>query len=259
MKSASFAAKALKKQIRRALNRFGYDIVRLATPARPRSALVDGLVNRNISVVLDVGANTGQFAQWLRRSGYQNRIVSFEPVSAPFSELQANAESDPLWYVENLALGSEVHRAQINISRNSVSSSILELESRTLEAEPSVEYIDSEAIDVDQLDNVLPRLVTPVERVFLKLDVQGYEREVLRGAEQSLPRLEGLVVESSLSSLYKREWLFPDVLEYFSSRGFYISSIEREFSDQRTGELLQVNAVFWRRRLGTDSGDSTSA
>lgn len=258
MTSASFAAKAVKKQIRRALNRFGYDIVRLAVAAGPRSALVEELLKRDISVVLDVGANKGQFAQWLRRSGYRNRIVSFEPVSAPFRQLQANAESDPLWQVENLALGSERHRARINISRNSVSSSILELESKTLEAEPSVEYIDSETIDVEQLDNVLSRLASPVDRVFLKLDVQGYEREVFRGAEQSLSRLEGVVVESSLSSLYKSEWLFPDVLEYFSSRGFYISSIDREFSDRRTGELLQVNALFWRRRLGADSGGSTS-
>ena len=252
MTSVSFTAKAIKMQIRRALNRLGYDIVRFPAPNVARSALVDELVKRNISVVLDIGANTGQFAQSLRRSGYKNRIVSFEPISISFRQLKANAEPDPLWQAEKLALGSQAHRARINISRNYVSSSILELEGKTLKAEPSVEYIDYETIDVDRLDNVFNRLVSPVDQVFLKVDVQGYEKEVFRGASKSLPFIQGVISECSLLSLYKDEWLFDEVMAFFVSNEFFLTNLEKVFSDKKTNELLQIDATFWNSRSTFD-------
>ena len=106
--------KISKKLIRNALNRFGYDIVRQPVPTQPYDFLVDQLIDRNISVVLDVGANIGQFAQKLRHFGYRKRIVSFEPVNASFDLLKARTEVDPCWEAVKLALGASSQRAQIN-------------------------------------------------------------------------------------------------------------------------------------------------
>ena len=192
-----------------------------------------------------MGANIGQFAQQLRQFGYCNRIVSFEPVRDSFELLKTQAEADPFWETTSLALGAYSHRARINISRNSVSSSIRDLETKTLIAEPTVEYINSECISVESLDTVFSRFVSPTDKVFLKVDVQGYENEVFQGALQSLHRVEGLVLECSLSSLYKGEWELLDALEFFNSKNFVLWDMERVFSDRRTRKLLQVDAVFW--------------
>lgn len=248
--------KPIKNIIRYAFNRFGYDIVRVPSP--PRNTLVEQLVARGISVVLDVGANIGQFGVLLRRSGYRNRIVSFEPVSASFSLLKARAAAEQQWKAVKVALGASSKRLRINISRNSVSSSIRELEQKTLLSEPEVQYVHSEVVAIEPLDNLFAQFVTMSDRSFLKVDVQGYENELFKGARQSLACIEGVFVECSLSSLYKGEWLFPDVLAFFSSQGFFLSSIEPEFSDPETGELLQVNTLFWRNNSSLVSASGGS-
>ncbi len=245
--------KLVKNLVRRSLNRLGYNIVRLSKPVQPTDPLVDQLNARDISVVLDVGANIGQYAQWLRHFGYRQRIVSFEPVSAAFEQLEAQAASDALWEAVNFALGDSSYPAQINVSRNLFSSSIRDLEQKTLEAEPSVEYLYSEPIVVEPLDSVFGCFASPADRVFLKVDVQGYENQVFQGAQQSLSRLEGVILECSMSRLYKGEWLFHEVVGFFASRGFILSNIEREFCDHRTGELLQVNTLFWNASRNADS------
>lgn len=237
--------KIIKKLIRNSLNNLGYDIIRLSDQIHPHNFLVDQLIDRKISVVLDVGANIGQFAQNLRHFGYRNRIISFEPVSVSFERLKAQADMDPFWEAVNLALGASSCQTDINVSRNFVSSSIRDIEKKTLAAEPSVEYFYTESIKVEPLDSILSRFIISTDRLFLKVDVQGYENEVFKGAINTLSHFEGIILECSLSSLYKGEWLFNQVLDFFTLRGFILSGIEPEFFDSRTGELLQVNTLFW--------------
>lgn len=233
---------------RKALNKLGYDLVCQSRLNQANSPLVDQLIERNITVVLDAGANIGQFTKMLRHFGYCNRIASFEPVSQAFQHLRIQADSDPNWEAVNLALGASSHRTLINVSHNLVSSSIRDLEDKTLTAEPSVEYFASEYINVEPLDNILPQFLATSDRPFLKVDVQGYENEVFAGANNCLQYFNGIILECSLSSLYKGEWLFSQVLDIFAQNKFIFSGIEPEFVDPRTGELLQVNALFWNSR-----------
>ena len=237
--------KIIKRLIRRSLINLGYDIVVLEQ-AHPHNSLVDQLISRKISVVLDVGGNIGQFAHHLRHFGYRNRIISFEPVRTSFVRLRARADVDPSWEAVNLALGSASSQTDINVSKNFVSSSIRDNEDRNLAAEPTVEFIYTESIKVEPLDKIFPRYVSLNDRPFLKVDVQGYENEVFKGAESSLPYFEGIILECSFSSLYKGEWLFNEVLEFFTLRGFLLAEIEPAFVDPKTGELLQVNTLFWK-------------
>src|SRR5215470_941975 len=92
-----------------------------------RVALMQG---RRINVVLDVGANTGQFALFLRSLGYRGRIVSFEPLTEAFAALQRNGAGDTNWSLHNLALGDVETTATINISANSQASSFLSFTDR---------------------------------------------------------------------------------------------------------------------------------
>ena len=96
--------------------------------------------------MLDVGANDGAFGRELRADGYQGRIVSFEPTSAAFAALAAGCREDPRWEPVNVALGSDEGRATINLSRNSSSSSLLDMDGRHTATAPDAEYVGTEPV-----------------------------------------------------------------------------------------------------------------
>ena len=218
-------------------------------PMARRMAL---LRHHEVGVVLDVGANTGQYARSLRRNGYQGRIVSFEPMAAAFQTLQSYAQADPAWEAAHLGLGETEEEATIHIARNPQCSSLLAPLPRYLEASPAPTLVAEESVRIQPLDAVFPTYVREGERVFLKLDVQGYERHVLEGAQASLPHLAGVQLELSMVPLYEGGPVLEEMLAYLAGQGFTLMSIEPAASHPRTGQQLQVDGVFFRE----DQGDS---
>jgi FkbM family methyltransferase len=199
-----------------------------------------------VSLVLDVGANTGQYALALRRAGYQGRIVSFEPVARAHALLSRKANRDPKWSAVKLALGNASRRAVINVSGDSRSSSLLEMLPAHQKIAPYFGRSHREEIEVRTLDSVLREHARPRDVIFLKLDTQGYERQVLDGGRASLRRISGLQVEMSLVALYQGAVLLPAMLSYLGSRGFELMSLEDGFCDPATGRMLQMDGVFFR-------------
>jgi FkbM family methyltransferase len=202
------------------------------------------MASRGITVLLDVGANIGQYALRNRNAGYRGRIVSFEPVQAPFAELSARASADPAWECRRHALGSSAGDSEIHISRNSASSSLLEMEERHLRTAPEAAYVGTERISVLPLDSIWDEVVSSSDRPFLKLDVQGFELEALRGAERSLPELDGVQCELSLVSLYAGAPTHKQVMEHLEAAGFRLAGFEPALFDPETGELVQADGIF---------------
>src|SRR5215831_3678983 len=97
--------------LRRWLWKTGVDVTR-SSPLTHRMQLIEKYA---IDLVLDVGANTGQFARQLRQYGYTGRIVSFEPLRAALLQLQTQAARDPAWEVWPYALGDTVTKQSLNI------------------------------------------------------------------------------------------------------------------------------------------------
>lgn len=227
--------------VRRLLRRFGIDLVR----SRPLSA--DFLARLGVDTVLDVGANVGQYAGGLRAWGYRGRIVSFEPLGTAFAELSRRAAGDPRWDVVNTAVGAENGTAEIQVSELTVYSSIR----RTLPAldtlDPRAAAVRSETVSVRTIDALLAERGIGGDRLFLKADTQGYEREVLRGAAGSLDRVRGLQLELSLVPLYDGETLFREMLDLVDRAGFVLGAAEPVVFDERTQALLQLDCIFVRR------------
>jgi FkbM family methyltransferase len=218
-------------------------------PVQPREEdfrRVRLMASRGITVLLDVGANIGQYALRTRHAGYRGRIVSFEPIQAAFADLSARAAADPAWECRRNALGSSLGESEIHISRNSYSSSLLEMEDRHLRTAPDSAYVGSERITVVPLDSVWDELVDSSDRPLLKLDVQGFELEALRGAERSLPSLIGVQCELSLVPLYAGAPSYREVLEFLDAAGFRLAGFEPALFDPETGELLQADGIFVR-------------
>jgi FkbM family methyltransferase len=210
-----------------------------------RSALIR---DRKINLVLDIGANQGQYGTSLRNTvGYKGRIVSFEPLRDAFTILQQTAARDPLWESHNIAFGDSAGTATINISANSHSSSLLPVSARTLEIEPSAGYVGTQDVVVYRLDSVLDRFAEPGDRIFLKIDTQGYELKILSGASGVINRFALIQLETSFFEVYHGEALICDVIKYLDNIGYRVVSIEPGWENPATGELLQADFIFGRK------------
>ena len=124
-----------------------------------------------------------------------------------------------------------------------------------LDAAPESRFVGSEQIEIQTLDAMFRDLVRPGEHVFLKVDTQGYEGRVLRGAEQSLRAIETVQLEMPLAPLYDGELGFGELVRLMLDDGFEIVGLEPGFSDPSTGRLLQVDGIFHRATKRDAPGD----
>ena len=206
------------------------------------------LQNRQISLVLDVGANAGQFGWSLRRNvGYQGRIVSFEPLSDAFAKLRQVAANDPLWECRNIALGDRNDASVINISANSWSSSLLPVSVAALGIEPAIGYVGKQDISIHRLDQILDQVARHDDQMFLKIDTQGYEMKVIKGALGVLDRFDLIQLETTFFEVYQGETLVGDTIKFMDYLGYKVVSFDPGWENPATGELLQADIIFARR------------
>ena len=237
----------LKKIIRRALWDRGYDLSGFAHGRHVEVQRRHIVRAHRIDLVLDVGANTGQFAVDMREGvGYAGRMVSFEPLSQPFAVLQRAAAEDPLWDAFNFGLGDRAGFSEINVAGNSVSSSLLAMLPTHANAAPESVYVGTERIEVRTLDAVFDSVARSERNVYLKIDTQGFEKQVLDGAARSLPRIDFVQIELSLAPLYAGGLLLPEMNAYLVSLGYRLVALEPGFSDAKTGALLQLDGIYQR-------------
>ena len=236
-----------KNLLRKLANSVGYEIKALDSLENVRVLTARLLRGYGVDLILDVGANSGQYARYLRDDiGYSGQIVSFEPQSAAFESLAENAKGDPLWRTINVGLGNVVERRRINIAGNSLSSSFLNMLPAHELAAPASRYVSQEDVDVVTLDSIFQTLCSGTERVFLKIDAQGFERNILDGAEEVLAHIPTVQMELSLVALYEGQATFLELTQSMMTKGYRIIGIHPEFGDLNSGELLQVDAVFRR-------------
>jgi FkbM family methyltransferase len=240
------ARRAVIAQARNLLRGRGWDVVRWTGLQHPLGQRMRLLRHYGISVVLDVGANEGQYGRELRLARYRGRIVSFEPMAAPFAKLVSATRSDPGWDAVQLALGEADTETEINVSRNSVSSSLLPILPVSVEAAATSSFVGEESITVRRLDGVFDQYLRAGEVPFLKLDVQGYELHALAGATGVIDRIAGIQAELSLVPLYEGAPLCTDIVAWAKEHGFALMSLEPGFVHPATGRLLQVDGVFFR-------------
>jgi FkbM family methyltransferase len=203
-----------------------------------RARLIDSL---GIGTVLDVGANVGRYGRQLRDSGYTGRIVSCEPLSAAFAELARAAATDPRWDVMQLALGDEDGDATLNVSTENVWSSLLPRDDRATTR--NLTYTSTETIRTARLDSLEVLDGSPA---WLKLDVQGFELHVLRGAPKTLEGIHAVECEMSVEPFYVGQPSIRDVVDALEDHGFGLVSVDNGFV-RGTGRAMWIDGVFVRQ------------
>lgn len=228
---------------------FGYEFTRISKNIFQNQKLhAIELINRhNIDLVIDVGANMGQFGIDLRNAGYGGQIISFEPITECYDHLQSIA--DKYWLIENYALGDTNTTEIINISNKTVFSSILNTsEFGKSNFSESIKIVDKQTIQIKKLDDVIHGLVNNLskKKLFLKLDTQGYDNHVILGATDTLPYVHVLQTEVSCKAIYVDTPPFYETLKQLSKSGFNITGIFPLSQDKNTMELLEFDCILIR-------------
>jgi len=208
------------------------------------------LSDHQITLTLDVGASTGNWASQLIDEGYDSKIVSFEPLSGSYRVLKSRCSEFPNWECQNFALGDTNGQTSINVSKNNESSSLGKILNSHIEAFPESKIIRKENIEVNTIDDFLQKRPGLPRNIFVKVDVQGFEKKVLKGASGSLNRISILQLEMGLEALYDDEFLLCDWLRHLKNLHFHPLHVQNAFSHHETKRLLQVDCIFVNEKFG---------
>ena len=234
----------MKKTIKTILKYWGYQINKYHEEDKLK------IINQfSINKLFDVGANIGQYSQYMREIGFNKKIISFEPLKTAYQTLAEVASKDNNWIVNNYALGNENAESMINVSGNSFSSSILNMLPEHINRAPESKYIAKEKIEIKKLDSVFNNYYVEGDNVMLKIDTQGYEKNVILGAGNVLNKISIIQLEMSVIGLYENETSFIEMINFLDSKGFELFSLENGFSDSKTGRLLQLDGLFVNKKI----------
>lgn len=224
--------------VRRILGHYGLDV-------RRRPNLGRFLASRAIDVFLDVGANSGQTGAALRQQGYRGRIVSFEPVRDVFLGLKQRADRDGNWDAHNFALGSSNETRVINVSRNTLFSSMLTQTEEAARFNVDTSVVHRETVTVRRLDDMFSEFVD--KRVFLKVVTQGSERDVLAGGRNALERIAAIELILPIVQIYAGNWSFAEAITSMQELGFVLAQTGQEvYAGETQPILLELYCIFRR-------------
>jgi FkbM family methyltransferase len=249
--------KIVKDSVLRASRSLGYDIVPLREMKERDYALHlrELLAHLEIDCVLDVGANVGQYHDFLRNKVlYEGTIVSFEPVSHHVAALRERAQADSDWHIEAYALGAREGSLSINVMVSDQFSSFLEPDNSQVKDFDGLNVpCRTEAVAVKTVDGVLPVLRERLgfRRPYLKLDTQGFDIEVLEGARHSLPGIPALQSEASVIGIYKGMPGYMETIRYLGGQGFDITGLY-PVSRDRSLRLIEFDCVMINRSVAAN-------
>jgi FkbM family methyltransferase len=243
----SVATKNWRQHTKTLARRFGYDVVQFH-PERSDAAKLHAVLGYlKTDLVFDVGANEGQYGRVLREIGFRGRIVSFEPLSSAHSVLTKAADGDAAWQIyARTAIGDREGEITIHIAGNNVSSSVLPMLAQHTDVAPESRYIGEEQVPVVRLDTVCPEYLRGAKSVYLKIDTQGFEAAVLRGANNLLSQCRAVQLEMSLTPLYEGQELWDYFVRELTGQGFQLWTVLPGIVERSTGRTLQFDAIFLR-------------
>jgi len=204
-----------------------------------------------ITKVIDVGANTGQFAESLIDFGYKGKIISFEPVQSAYQQLKKRAKKYKQWDVaERAAIGNMDGTVEINVSDDTQFSSIKNIKNEFLDKQHAAKIVKKETVPIYKLDSLMGKYYERGESLFLKIDTQGFEKEVVLGATELIKAVKGIKMEIPLEKemeIYEGvEWDIIYYINYLNELGFKCMSLDAIGADRTTGIVNEVDGIFFR-------------
>lgn len=227
---------------------YAHDLARLADydcaeTLRPTADAHAWFRHLPIRTVLDIGANTGQFAAEARRLLPEADIYSFEPLRGPYASLLSRMKDDRRFRAFNFAVGAEDSRVSLRRSVYSPSSSLLPMLDLHRAAWPQTSDAVTEEVEIRRLDSLG---IETQSELLVKIDVQGFEDKVIEGGRELIGRAAYVITEVSFARLYEGQPLFEDIYRLLTAMGFRYRGALAQLIDPRDGRPLQADAFFAR-------------
>lgn len=207
----------------RSLKEWLDDFLRVMDRSQSRSRILASyLARERVDCVIDAGANVGQFGVDIRRCGYKGAIHSFEPSKSSYERLLKVSDRDDLWSVHNFGLGAQEAFLPLHLTENAgLSSSIKEQLRRDDIPSAYVKTVGDEIVSIKRIDSL--EYFEDFKRVFLKIDTQGYEYEVLLGAESMFPKITSALIETSFVETYLDHKTIDEIIKLMQSKNFSLA------------------------------------
>ena len=198
-----------------------------------------------VDIVLDIGANDGGYGLELRDSGYTGRIHSFEPSPSAFNRLSAIIGKDSLWNAEQCGVGQHPGTLELNVSKADVFSSFKALNDFG-QTSQNAKVVDTVKAKVVRLDDYLTKNPELMGRPYLKIDTQGFEREVLEGLGNMLHEMVAIQVETSLINSYVGETDWLESILFMRDAGFEVATMVCNSSISSKARVREFDIVYVR-------------
>lgn len=197
------------------------------------------------ATVIDVGANVGQFAVAASRLFEDATVYPIEPDPKTVEILRQNVGVETAKNILNTAIGEDVGTAVLHVNSDSQVSSLLELGSDRVESYPNSTVVENITVQLNTLDALFLEAELQ-EPILLKIDAQGFEDKVVKGATQLLKRVSWVLIEVSFSELYEGEQDFGSILKLMQSTGFEFIRPVNFHTSPTTGDIIEMDALFGR-------------
>ena len=199
------------------------------------------------NTIIDVGANTGPFSFAMRLLLPESRIFAFEPLPQCYKKLVRNLDPMGKFTAFQTAIGEEQAEAQMWQSEFSESSSLLPMGDLHKQAFPHTSNAQLVNVPLATLDDYLDKIEFNPP-VLLKIDVQGYEDKVIRGATKTLKHVDWIITELSFKTLYKGQPLFAEMYQLLTFHGFRYAGNFDVLISPTDGSVLQMDGMFYREK-----------
>ena len=202
----------------------------------------DSVLKTPYATIVDIGANRGQFALACRALLPAAKVISFEPLPKPAEVFHQYFQNDANVKLYRAAIGPQKSQELMHISARDDSSSLLPMGGEEVKAFPGTEEVGTMQVDVAPLDYFLKSSDISAPAL-LKIDVQGYEFEVLMGCESLLPLFDHVYCECSFVELYTGQKLVDSIIDWLYQRGFGLAGVHN-MSYDKFGKSIQADFLF---------------
>ena len=219
---------------------------KIATPTTI-DAFINAINHYRIDLVIDVGANTGQFAKEIRAAGYYGELHSFEPVKKTYDMLETASRNDHKWHTHKLALGAVRPTQTINVMTNSDLSSFNTPSQFGKDRFKGFQSATQESVQVDTVDHFIESNKLHSRRMLLKMDTQGHDLYVLKGATNSLRCILAIQSEISFQPLYEEMPYYQESLKTIENCGYSVAALNPVAKGEDLS-IIEMDCLFVRKK-----------
>ena len=211
-------------------------------------------MNMDFDTVIDIGANVGKFSKEIKKTYPNVAIFAFEPLENAYKKMVNEFHGDYSFVGFNVALGDVNGSVPFYHSSRETSSSVLKMGDLHKVSFPDSADAKIENVSIVRLDDLIQENNIVIgESILTKIDVQGYEYDVLLGGKSTLSKSKIIICEVSFFELYENQKLFEDILVILSDWGFRFCGMLSQIHHPKSGAVLQANAMFMNMLESNDN------